>query len=98
MLTYLLRRPMEYTSHVFVHCSIAGYVRKAIGHVYKACGHQQPAHTVLGFQDTHDRIKDKPRVLVTDYVFRPAQLDLFPLYFFIAGCDAVAQLDHRSME
>ena len=39
-----------------------------------------------------------PSVKVMDYAFRPSKLSLFPLYFFISGCNTVKALDDRSMD
>ena len=75
MLTYLLRRPMEYCSHEFEHFSLDGYFRgvQAAFHVRQ-----------LGccFVDNAWRgCKQHLRISAMDYVFRPIRLDKFPLCF-----------------
>ena len=97
MLTYLLRRPMEYASHVFRHCSVEIYFRIAVREVYMSA-EEQPAHPVPGSDLQRDCVAVKPRLQDRDYPFRPAKLAKFPLYFFIAGCVPVLHLDHRSMD
>ena len=95
MLTYLLRKPMEYSSHEFVHCSIDGMLRKA----WRAVLDQNtwvedfmhPADNFMAVQ-THDKLK------AVDYHFRPTQLEDFPLYFFLAGCRLVKKLNSSSMD
>ena len=44
------------------------------------------------------RIPDKPQLLPADYQFRPKSLEQFPLYFFMAGCEAVKTLTLHSMD
>ena len=78
MLTYLLRRPMEYSSHQFVHVSVALVWRKAIATVH--AGGQRLQHRR---QNTNNddvlSVSEKPLLLPDDYRFRPRQLGDFPL-------------------
>ena len=96
MLTYLLRRPMEYCSHEFVHVVIAGYIRSGLRDIYACCGRLDAARDVERDNGVL-RVASTPTLLPIDYPFRPLQLVKFPLYFFLAGCRVVTTLDRKSM-
>ena len=95
MLTYLLRKPMGYCSHEFVSCTFETLLRKAFASVHvRLLGQAMPAN--------HQVRSDLPLPVkvalgVADYSFRPSALENFPLYFFLAGCEATRTLSSGSM-
>ena len=101
MLSYLLRRPMEYSSHKFVPLFFDMDYRKLLKEVYKQVGQDQPSGSTKskskdmssaekhGHEDVH-----VPKVAFLqqeDYEFRPVQLEDCPRYFFFAACEAKRQ-------
>ena len=88
MLTYLLRKPMEYCSHSFVPLFLETQLRSAVADVYRRVS-PATAETALRAEGGNIyQAKWKPLVGPSDYDYRPAQLEQFPLYFCMAGCDA----------
>ena len=97
MLSYLLRKPMEYCSHRFVSLMIEARLRRAMGVVTAASrGDSLPS------LDADKRIgigvANKCEVTEVDYNFRPEALISFPLYFFMAACVAHPRLNEQSMD
>jgi hypothetical protein len=97
MLTYLLRKPMEYSSHKFVHVLIHHLVRKTIFCVKSVVSNATPAHVVPGCPSQHMLIKIKPGIYDMDYPYRNKRLDLMPLYFFFSSCEVSHKLGARSL-
>ena len=96
MLTYLLRKPMEYCSHRFVSLKVDGRLRHAIALTRASVvGDTFPSH-----ENPRDAmvVADKCELKVIDYSFRPEALDSCPLYFFMAACVAHPNLNSRSMD
>lgn len=96
MLSYLLRKPMEYCSHRFVSFSIEGKLRHAILCVHNRLG----KIGVAGEQMCPSQpmaLREQAELRAADYAFRPAALHNFPLYFFMAGCVAHSHLNSESM-
>ena len=99
MLTYLLRRPMEYCSHEFVHVVIHGHIRFWFREMYGLLG--KPTNTTRqSGKEVADamRVSVKPYLACCDYPFRPERLEHFPMYFFFAGCRVVKQLGRESLD
>jgi hypothetical protein len=98
MLTYLLRRPMMYTSHVFVPLNFESLLRRGIGRVYALILGSDSSQA----RKTHDRpslpLKQKMRLTPDDDIFRHNRLDQFPLYFFISACVATRTLGPCSLD
>ena len=97
MLTYLLRKPMEYCSHQFVHVIVDLPLRDALGVLFAG-----PRCSVLEgskrFSTPGMRLHASPSLKVKDYPFRPKQLELFPLYFFMSACETRLRLNADSMD
>ena len=97
MLTYLLRKPMEYCSHQFVHVTVDPLFRVVLAHLFNvASPTYRPRDRTPANQNM--RLYASPNLRTTDYPFRPKQLEAFPLYFFISACEARTKLDSNSME
>ena len=94
MLTYLLRKPMEYSSHKFVHVLIHPLIRKTICCVKSVVSNATPAHVVPGCPSQHMLIKIKPGIYDMDYPYRNKRLDLMPLYFFSLLAKFLTSLEH----
>ena len=88
MFTYLLRKPMEYSSHEFVNLHVAAPFQIASGLLLakifdKSFGTRQclqPRESSREESDFHIRA-EAPYLAYTDYPFRPQQLEDFPLFF-----------------
>ena len=101
MLSYLLRKPMEYTSHKFVHVTLDSLMRLAIATVYTKFdeGLENRQHAKSGkIDDDFMAIESTPTLKCSDYRFRPRALEDFPLYFFISGCCLCKHLGVHSMD
>ena len=86
---------MEYCSHEFVAFSFDGLLRRTLGAVVSYLSDQT--------KSLHDDVKpflrlpEKAKLGEQDYPFRPDALEEFPLYFFLAGCEASTNLNSNSM-
>ena len=97
MLSYLLRKPTVYCSHDFVPLLVDRLFRQAIACVHSYVGYVFQEN-VKAEESSALRIPDKPQLTSADYMFRPKSLEQFPLYFFMAGCEAVRTLSSDSMD
>jgi len=97
MLTYLLRKPMEYSSHKFVHVPIDPLIRHTISCVKSVVANATPAHVVPGYPLQRMLINTKPVLYGIDYQYRNKRLDLMPLYFFFSSCEVSHKLGARSL-
>ena len=101
MLSYLLRKPMEYCSHRFSYLLIDDTLRFSIACVFqrvaKSGGDSIPLAASIPPPGKGDSSVDGIRVpcaawvITADYPFRSERLERFPLYFFIAACDATSK-------
>ena len=100
LVTYILNKPMEYSSHKLVECFLPAPLSFAVAAVLARagvadniqCPDAQVAPRPFGKQNAY-------RLLNTlDYRFRPLALERFPLYFFMASCYTVGRLNHRCMD
>ena len=96
MLSYLMKKPIEYSSHAFV--SVMTYA--IFDHIRTAArAAAEGADTSIRFkhrQPYSTKIPPKPFLTEYDYLYRPDELENFPLYFFFAGCEArLARGEHR---
>ena len=101
MLSYLLRKPMEYCSHRFSYLIIDDTVRFSVACVFrrvaKSGGDSIPLAASIPPPGKGDSSVDGIRVpcaawvITADYPFRSERLERFPLYFFIAACDATSK-------
>eukprot|EP00973_Karenia_brevis_P093759 12418934-Karenia_brevis.AAC.1 len=99
MLSYLLRRPMEYSSHTFVALSVDNIFRILLARVYAKIGQSTPKegsgkHTARTSMTTKKPLK----LTEGDYFYRPSAMFNFPLYFFIAGCEARRKADGNTLQ
>ena len=78
MLTYLLNKPMEYCSHMFVTVPYDPLYRV----IYKLVLAYNGFETRKGYPEMVP-VARKPRLIFSDYQFRPKSLDRFPLYIFL---------------
>ena len=93
MLTYLLNKPMEYCSHMFVHVQYDTLYR-----VLYAIILARNENARLEEQPLTVPVSRKAKLVFSDYRFRPKSLDCFPFYFFFAACDAVTKLTSESLQ
>ena len=96
MLTYLLRKRMEYCSHTFVSLTVEQLYRKAMATMLRYVSEE--AQAVYTSAASYLSVEEKVMLSVADYPFRPLPLENFPLYFFMAGCEATRSLSSDSME
>ena len=99
MLTYLLRKPMEYASHKFVSISVGPYLRY-IFYLYKheIDGANCDKNHKLSIPAKGVKLIHMKSLSHIDYCFRPAPLEEFPLYFFFAACKASEARGQSTME
>ena len=97
MLSYLLRKPMEYCSHNFVSVQIDHVFRKAIAYVYLHVTNTVPPQAEQR-QRGYLHIPGGTELKQDDYPYRPNALDRFPLYFFLAGCNSSRTLGTDSLD
>ncbi len=100
MLSYLLRKPMEYCSHSFVHVGVDDSLRFAGGCVLARCRRvvepsaPTPSEATKAGDDDDKpaaegmRVPTSASLVPADYPYRSERLERFPLYFFMAGCEA----------
>ena len=96
MVTYLLRKPMEYCSHRFVTLYVFGVFNRAVK-LMRGMGERTDLEQQKNERDVF-KLHSKPDIHVDDYPFRPLALGKFPLYFFRSACVARPRLDASSME
>eukprot|EP00973_Karenia_brevis_P084673 11749649-Karenia_brevis.AAC.1 len=97
MLTYLLRKPTEYSSHEFVNPELFLPIAWYTFSLYERLGQHDGAFDPRKRSETA-KIPPKPVIKVKDYAFRPHALENFPLYFFTAACSAKKQLGADSLD
>ena len=88
MLTYLLKKKMEYCSHEFVHLSVLAYTmtaEKVIKQLTSGVNDYQNQSKTQHEDKLIIRLPTKKYLDPFDYKFRPEKLEEFPLYFFIAA-------------
>ena len=85
MLTYLLQKPMKYCSHEFQNFGVDGVIRACIALVAIRARHE-PWQQPLDGSHFLMKVQTKSRLRVEDYTFRPAELESYSLYFFMAAC------------
>ena len=88
---------MEYSSHSFVSLTFDLDLRHAMACVYRHLGSTTNAERQGITEGAEVDIRAKPVLRRADYPFRPEQLEKFPLYFFMAGCEACEVLGPDSM-
>ena len=101
MISYLLHKPTEYSSHLFVSLSWVYYFRHLIG-VLHARMDGTPIVSLTNFcsnnKNTNNLQRSKASYLLPeDYPFRSVKLERFPLYFFFSGCKAIKQAGSHSL-
>ena len=95
-LTYLLRRPMEYSSHEFQHLNVDQVFRVAIAAVFAEGDRPEtPRHRDDVRGDFVLRIA--PKLHYGDYTFRLRALEDSPLYFLLSSCQLVKGLGKHSL-
>ena len=97
MLTYLLRKPMEFSSHRFVHVGMGAFFTTAMGVVggsAQPLQHRRHRTNNAGLLS----LPEKPVLHPGDYKFRPQPLEDFPLYFFLSACTLTRELGRNSMD
>jgi len=88
MLSYLMGKPICYSSHNFVPIMTTNLMRMLQKHgdtLAKGMEHSAPAPVRRYY---NIKIPAKPFLTEFDYLHRPSELEDFPLYFFFAGCEA----------
>ena len=88
MLSYLMGKPICYSSHNFVPIMTTNLMRmlqKYGDTLAKGMEHSAPAPVRRYY---NIKIPAKPFLTEFDYLYRPSELEDFPLYFFFAGCEA----------
>ena len=97
MLSYLLHKPTEYSSHLFVPLMFDTELRRAMAEVHKwVGGRRDPSTTNRPNGDV--KLRTKPYLNYMDYPFRPHALENFPYYYFHSSCELVSHLGLRSLE
>ena len=98
MLTYLLRKPMMYTSHLFVSLSFGTLLKRGIARVNAIILGNDLSSGKKPRETASMPLKVKVFLSPEDYMFRHERLDQFPLYFFISACVATHQLGPGSLD
>ena len=86
---------MSYSSYKFVPLQLDRVYRQALYLLH--CQSQE----VLPSQQHGDQsmaFPEKEYLMIGDYRYRPEKLEMFPLYFFIAGCTTSSHLNQDSMD
>ena len=94
----MLRKPTVYCSHELVPLPVDFLFRKAIACVHRYVGYAFSESVKADKGSSTLRIPDKPQLTPADYQLRPKSLEQFPLYFCMAGCEAVKTLTAHSMD
>ena len=74
MLTYLMKKPMEYSSHEFVYLNIHNMFRKVLGRFFRALG-RADADEARDSSKEFLLASQSVRVGPQDYDFRPKSLE-----------------------
>ena len=101
MLSYLLHKPMEYSSHQFVPLYFELSFRSAMAEVYKHVGIapvSSTASTREGNGDGDVKLRTRTYLNYLDYPFRPVALARFPYYFFHSSCELKNKLNSSSLD
>ena len=98
MLTYLLQKPMEYTSHKFYPVPIQPLIRKVFACVNPNNANADPVLFEPGHTSSRMVINIRPALYISDYRFRSHRLDLMPLYFFFSSCEPSDTLSSSSLD
>ena len=109
MLSYLMGKPSEYCSHEFAALSFNGLLKNTLykfqlqltGAHSSTCPEAPPTADEAA-KTTKDAAiplhsKAKPKLIVSDYDWRPLELEAFPLYFFMSACDASTHCDSTTL-
>ena len=83
MLTYLLRRPMEYCSHTFRHVTVDGFFRIAMRVVPDCWEAGRSAYTLLAPGGDFLAILVRSEIQIADYPFRPNNYTNFSCILFV---------------
>ena len=86
---------MTYSSHEFVPLLIDPLFRRAYRCV---CSHSSSRSLATTLETRPMTFSVKQELQAGDYPFRPKALEMFPLYFFIAGCTTSRSLNKPSMD
>ena len=97
MLTYILRLPMEYSSHKFVTLNLHSAYRRLVAIFYNALEMTVDAER-RPYKSQSGSVPSTPQVRQSDYPFRPTEMESFPLYFFMAATEARKKLGLDSLD
>ena len=86
---------MTYSSHIYVSLPFEHLYRFAM---YLLHCHSQEVLPSRDHGDPSMAFSEKECLMTDDYKYRPEKLEMFPLYFFIAGCTTSRYLNQDSMD